>query len=340
MSKLESQFEEFLHNIEPDKKAIKYAVKAHEPLRDHLSQDQKFAEFFIDSFLYGSYRRHTAVGDIKDVDIVILTNFTEKEKPNDVLKKLKSAIARYYKDPENPEYQRRSIRVNDPLPDSDTDMTLDVIPAILITDEDSPLKVPDREAGEWVWSHPKEHIKHTSKLNDDDFSEGRFVPLVKIVKWWWKYQCEENQPNVKRPKPKGFWLECLTAENFNQTKESYADHFVALLQNVHEKYKNEENVPELNDPGLENEVVKTSMSKEEFAKFMEILKNGLDLATNALNTSDDAESSEKWQQVFGQKFPVVKKTNEPNGVKKEGPTIITNPPKQHYNVYSPINRRR
>jgi len=230
MSKLESQFNDFLSNIEPDAKAVKYAKKAHEPLRDYLSEDEEFREYFIDSFLYGSYRRHTAVGDIKDVDIVILTNFSEKDKPNDVLKKLKSALARYYKDPENPEYQRRSIRVNDPLPVSDTEMTLDIIPAIIVTDDESPLKVPDREAGKWVWTNPKGHIKHTSDLNEDEVSGGRFVPLVKIFKWWWKYQCEENQPDVERPKPKGFWLECLAAENFDKTKETYAEHFVALLK--------------------------------------------------------------------------------------------------------------
>jgi hypothetical protein len=332
MSNLESQFKEFLHNIEPDEKAVKYAQKAHEPLREYLSSDKEFAGFFIDSFLYGSYRRQTAVGDIKDVDIVILTNFSEEDKPNNALQKLKSALARYYEDPENPEYQRRSIRVNDPLPGTDTEMTLDVIPAILMTDDESPLKVPDREVGEWIWSHPKGHMKHTSDLNKDNFSEGRFVPLVKIVRWWWKHQCEVNQPEVERPKPKGFWLECLTAENFDTTKHDYADHFIALLQNVYSKYKDEKSVPELDDPGLINEKIKSSMTNEEFAKFIKILKTSLELATNAANTVDDAESSEKWQEVLGPKFPIIKKTTETNDMKKNGPTIITHPPKQHYNA--------
>lgn len=333
MSKLESKFGEFLENIQPSKKAVKYAQEAHEPLRKHLAEDKEFAEYFVSSFLYGSYKRYTAVGEIKDVDIVILTNFNEDKKPNDVLKKLKSALVRYYDDPENPEYQRRSIRVNDPLPDEpDTKMTLDVIPAILVSDEDSPLKVPDREVGQWIWSHPKGHIKHTSNINKDDVSKGQFVPLVKIMKWWWKYQCEVKQPKVERPKPKGFWLECLTAENFDRTKKDYANHFVVLLQNVYDKYKDAADVPELNDPGLKNEIIKTGMTKREFAKFMEILKSSLDLAIDALNTEDDVESSEKWQEVFGPKFAIVKKTTETNDVKKDGPTIIIHPPKQHYNA--------
>ncbi len=322
MSKLESKFDEFLHNIEPDEKAVKYAIKAHEPLRKYLSsQDEDFAKYFVDSFLYGSYRRHTAVGDIKDVDIVILTNFTEDEEPNGVLKKLKSALARYYKDPKNPEYQRRSIRVDDPLPDLDTEMTLDVIPAISVTDNDSPLKVPDREVSEWIWSHPKGHIIHSNDLNSDTFSDGRFVPLVKMAKWWWKFQCEVHQPDVERPKPKGFWLECLTAENFDRTKDCYADHFIALMQNVYAKYGDKENVPELKDPGLKNESIKTSMTKKEFAKFMEILKNSLEITNDAANTEDDAKSSEKWREVFGPKFPLVRKPSG-SSPKKDTPEIV------------------
>ena len=317
MSKLESKFDDFLHEIEPDKKAIKYANKAHEPLRKYLSnEDEEFSEFFVDSFLYGSYRRHTAVDNIKDVDIVILTNFSEKENPNEVLKKLKSALARYYDDPENPEYQRRSIRVNDPLPGSDTKMTLDVIPAILVDDEDSPLKVPDRRAGNWIWTHPKRHIKYSSELNEENYSDGKFVPLVKIVKWWWKYHCTKNQPNVKHPNPKGFWLECLTAENFDKTKDNYADHFVALLQNVYTKYKDIKDVPALKDPGLENEQIKTSMTKTEFSKFIEILKKSLDLANKAINLEDDAESSDEWRKIFGPKFPWIRKSSDISSVKK------------------------
>jgi hypothetical protein len=318
MSTIESQFKEFLSNINPDEDAVKYAQKAHEPLRDHLSKDKEFGSYFVGSFLYGSYKRYTAVGDIKDVDIVILTNFSEKEKPNDALKKLKSAIARYYKDPENQEYQRRSIRVNTPLPDNPSvKMTLDVIPAILPTDDESPLKVPDREVGKWIWSHPKGHIKHTSDLNKENVSDGRFVPLVKIMKWWWKYQCKIIQPDVERPKPKGFWVECLTGENFDRTQHDFADHFIGVLQNVLSKYQGKKDVPMLNDPGLSNEKIKSSMTISEFDLFMMCVSDSLSLARKARDISDDAKSSQEWQKIFGPKFPLSenRKENSPIVIK-------------------------
>lgn len=330
MAKLESKFDQFLSAIEPSKKAVNYAVKAHEPLREKLSEDEKFSDRFVDSFLYGSYKRHTAVGDIKDVDIVIITNYNETDKPNDVLKDLKSALARCYEDPENQEYQRRSIRINDPLPDDDTEMTLDVIPAILVTDGDSSLKVPDREVGKWVDTHPKGHIKHSTTLNKDDYSNGRFVPLVKIVKWWWKYQCLEKQPKVKRPKPKGFWLECLVSENFDKSRDNYAEHFVAFLQNVYDKFKDVEDVPELDDPGINGKKIITGMSKSEFSKFMDILKESLELSKKALSLEDEADSSEEWRKVFGQKFPLIRKSSS-SSLKKDTSFSVT-PPKPWLNI--------
>src|ERR1044071_980421 len=112
MTKLNALFDKFLQNIEPDEKMVNHAHNAHDPVRDFLENDEAFGQYVEDTFLYGSYKRNTAVGDIKDVDIVVLTNFdTESEEftPQKVLRKLKSALARHYGDQDNQEYQRRSI---------------------------------------------------------------------------------------------------------------------------------------------------------------------------------------------------------------------------------------
>lgn len=149
MAKLDELFKTFLGNIEPDKDAVKYASEAHTFVREALEGDDIFGDYFEDAFLYGSYKRHTAVGTIKDVDIVVLTNFDledENNTPHRVLRKLKAALSRCYDDPENPEYQRRSIRIDEPLPDKeDVEMTLDIIPAVVVTNDKERLKVPDRE---------------------------------------------------------------------------------------------------------------------------------------------------------------------------------------------------
>lgn len=308
MTKLNSLFDRFLSNIEPDKDAVDYAQEAHKPVRDFLENDEKFGEYVENTFLYGSYRRHTAVGDIKDVDIVVLTNFdpeSDEHTPQKVLRKLKAALARHYEDPENPEYQRRSIRINDPLPERpDVSMTLDIIPAVAPNGDDSPLLVPDREVKAWVQSHPKGHIKATSDLNRQEYSGGKFVPLVKMMKWWWKYQCQVRQPDVERPKPKGFWIECLTAEMFDHTQSAWADHFVAVLANIVEAYGDASEPPELNDPGMSGQTIKTNMTAKEFGVFMSAAKECLDRAVVACDQKDDTESSAIWREIFGDEFPL------------------------------------
>lgn len=306
MSKLNSTFDEFLSAIEPGDKAVKYAIKAHEPVREFLQSDESsFKEYVVDTFLYGSYRRHTAVGDIKDVDIVVLTNFDisdDENPPNNVLKKLKASLSKFYKDPENPEYQRRSIRINDPLPDEVTDMTLDIIPAVPVDKNDGVLWVPDKEVKSWVYSHPNGHIENTTQLNSEECSQGKFVPLVKIIKWWWKYQCSVLIPKTERPKPKGFWVECLVAENFDPNQRYWADHFITVLQNISSKYSNLQSVPELKDPGLQDETIKTSMTLDEFKFFINTVEDSLDLAKKANTEGSEAESQRLWQQIFGEKF--------------------------------------
>jgi tRNA nucleotidyltransferase (CCA-adding enzyme) len=103
VAKLNEQFNAFLSNINPKKCAVGYAQEAHKPIRECLEAQDDFKEFVEKTFLYGSYKRRTAVGDIKDVDIVVLTNFDladEENTPKSVLRRLKAALGRCYNDPE------------------------------------------------------------------------------------------------------------------------------------------------------------------------------------------------------------------------------------------------
>ena len=74
MSNIESYFEKLILNINPDDGAIKNASKAHNDLRYHLSESADYKDFYESSFLYGSYRRSTAIYNIDDVDICILVD--------------------------------------------------------------------------------------------------------------------------------------------------------------------------------------------------------------------------------------------------------------------------
>ena len=300
MYTLNNLFDTFLEEIEPDKKARKYAQKAHKKLRSHLEQQDDFKDYVESIFLYGSYKRHTSINTIKDVDIVIETNFDislEENNPKAVLRKLKAALVRLYKDADNPEYQRRSIKVKDPLPEhEESELTLDVIPAVRFG---TILKVPDRELEEWINTNPEGHITYISSLNKD--SDKRLVPLIKAMKHWWEL-------HGKGSKPKGFWLECLVAESFDLTKGSYAEHILSVLQNISDKfsdYKAYQTVPSLNDPGIVGETLKTSMTIHEFKFFMECVNKSLEKAISASESDNEQDASLLWNEILGDEFPII-----------------------------------
>lgn len=319
MQKMSSHFEELRKAIEPNTDRKKEAQAADNPVREHLETHECFADRHVTTFLYGSYKRSTAVGDIKDVDIVVVTNYTRDDDPVTVLDELRDALAELYNEPDLAD-QRRSIRIDRPLPDvPDSELTLDVIPAIYQDKDDpeGPLWVPDRDKGEWIPSHPKSHIERASELNAQSHQERAFVRLTKMMKWWWKYQFEQRKPGVQghKRKPKGFWIEVMSGEYADLSKESYPEMIVALLENAFDSFqafRSTRVVPELPDPGLRDYAdrkyrsIKTSMDEDEFGFFLDVLEESLGWARNALNATTEYEASLFWRKFFGEDtFPEV-----------------------------------
>src|SRR5262245_4333240 len=239
MTDLSKYFDKLREAVEPATERKKEAQKADDPVRDHLQTHRSFASRHVSTFLYGSYKRNTAEGDIKDVDIVVVTSYTTSQSPIVVLNTLKDSLAKLY-DGTDLADQRRSIRVDRPLPNVPASkLTLDVIPAIYQGRPDGPLWVPDRDKRIWIPSHPKGHIEYSSALNARSYQERSFVPLVKMMKWWWKYQFGIRRPGVEahNRKPKGFWVEVMTGEYTDLSKESYPEMIVSLLENVFRAFR-------------------------------------------------------------------------------------------------------
>lgn len=301
MATVESYFEKFVSNLNPDDDAKNNAKVAHNALRDHLFESELYGEYYSDSFLYGSYKRHTAIHDIDDVDVCILVDIdhtSEDGKPMKVLKKLKKAISGYYTDvewydDENTAYNRRSILVKDALPNNpNSQLSLDVIPAIQDPDSDF-LLVPDKELWEWVQTNPKWHIDFSQKMNDD--SDQEFIKIVKIFKHLKKY-------HIKNKHPKGFWIETLVWVCYKQG-DSMAESFYKTLLNILDTYKYKTtSIPDLRDFWMEWETIKTSMELDHFLKFMELLSTIKDEVNDAINSDDQEYSVAIWRHLFGESF--------------------------------------
>lgn len=308
--KLNSYFDDLKSALEPDAKYKEHAQKADDPVRDHLRYHSSFAERHVNTFLYGSYARNTAIGNIKDVDLVVVCNCSIYSSPLALLNDLRESLAALYGNA-NLGDQRRSIRVDEPLPDiPDSKLTLDVIPAIYQNGDDGPLWVPDREKREWTASHPRGHMAYTTGLNAAS-NQGRFVPLAKMMKWWWTHQFELKQPWVEsfKRKPKVFWVETMTGQFVDLSKDSYPELIVSVFENAFnnfKKFRADNRIPNLEDPGLTGKYIKTSITEDEFAFFLNTLEESLAVAQDAANATSENRAAELWNMIFGNTAEIPK----------------------------------
>jgi len=92
-------------------------------------------------------------------------------------------------------------------------------------------------------------------------------------------------------------------ECFDPHQKTFADHFVTVLANAVTRYANPSQVPQLKDPAIVGERIKTNMSLDEFKLFLHTMEESLKLASQALAEEDIAESAKTWGNILGPKFP-------------------------------------
>ena len=180
-----------------------------------------------------------------------------------------------------------------------------------------PLRIPDREANIWEWTHPLEQISWT---RDKSARTNRhFVSVVKAIKWW-------RLENHEEPKhPKGFPLERLIGECCPDGIESVAEGVVKTLEKIVSAYELLVQVgdkPRLPDYGVPTHDVFKRISADDFRKFYEQVNDGAVLARRAFDAEDRTKSGNLWREMFGSKFP---KPPENGGSKKAGYTPPTGP---------------
>lgn len=309
---LSSYFTEFLAEIEPSKSYKDDQQAGHKTLRKRLAEDDDFGKIHVNTFLQGSYKRHTAIHPGKDVDIVVVTSLDpDSTEASAATQTLKTCLEKYY--PGKVKAQNRSLNVELSY------VTMDVVIAAsrdlrsqnafanlrgfesleaAASWKAQPLQIPDRELQKWVDTHPKKQLEWTTDLNNA--SDGYFVPLVKMFKWWRKEAY--SSPTY----PKGYVLERLVGEVFDQSTRDDAEGFVQLLRNLvstYDVYATLNVVPNLPDAGVPSHNVLARVSASDFKTFMGKVKSALSTAEEALASTDKAESAELWRKLFGSKFP-------------------------------------
>lgn len=296
----QARFNEFLQDIEPSPTTKSNASSAHTELRDFLNDDEDFRRYHEKTFLSGSYKRDTAIRprtkngetDRPDVDIIVLTNHTLQDDPKEVVDLLFKTLKKKYSTIRR---QTRSVGIEASKAD------MDVVP--IICPADDTYYIPDRKQEKWLETNPPKHTEWTIKTNSK--TDGRFKPLVKMMKWWRR----ENQTVSK--KPKGFVIECITAECMDYEETYYGELFVKMLERIVEKFRINAvlgTVPHIEDPGVPGHSVTAGMTAPAFKGFYNKVKEHAALGREALGKTDPEEATELWQRIFGKRFPGTKTT--------------------------------
>jgi len=292
INQLESYFEKFASNIEPSENMRSEAITGHSTLRQRLEKDEDLQGVLVNTLLIGSYRRQTAVKPVKDVDILVVLDLdtsSDENSPSKVLNRLKRVLDKYYE--AKTANQRRSIRIDLSY------VTMDVVPVVAPNGTETPVLIPDRALSDWMWTNPLGHVGLTSERNET--SGGRYVPLVKMLKWWRRY----HAAGAERPKPKGFTLECLVGMHLDMNAPSFAEGFVSVLEGIKRSYPTLEHLEYLPDPALPGGVVPTGLSQADYDEFMKLVEESLGFAREAINADSPDTKAEHWRKVFGPEFP-------------------------------------
>ncbi len=195
--------------LAPTRTQLADASRSQQHLRELLDSGQMRSRI-LDTFLIGSYSRHTALRPLDDVDIVFVINpaawqdgferFIGKlPGPERVLKSFARAIGYRY-DGSGVHLQNRSVGLKL------YHLDIDAVPAVRHPSRADWLRVPDRSAGTWIDSGALVHASAATTLNKH--TDGRFVPLVRLLKAW-----NAAQPSTVRLR--GFAVEALATRLFH-----------------------------------------------------------------------------------------------------------------------------
>lgn len=297
------RFEALLALIEPNDERMALAARLPELVREAVTQSSNLRTTVPHTLLVGSYRRHTAVGEIKDVDIaVIVAKDYADSAPKLVLDDLAAALegARRRKRLRNIERhdQRRSVRCE--LPDDN--FLIDLVPVIAVTsDPRGDLWIPDRDQRRWVPTRSIGYLEVFSQLNAT--SGHKLVRLVKVLKHW------KNHQGIDRFQAKSFWIEALIVELVRDGKITFdggwpeiAERaFRALYQRCLPVKNAGKGTPVVADPMILGANVAHNWKREGFETFFAKLDASRKATASAL-AADEAAAVAKWRKVFGKDF--------------------------------------
>ncbi len=285
---LQKDFESFLSDIEPSSSIVQLTSAAQNNLRTYLDGHKEYADVCENTFLSGSYAKHTAIrpakdDDNRDVDIVVETSHDTSSNSADVIIELRDALldsSRY----SSAHLQTHSVGINL------SKLDIDVVP---LASDGTNWFIGNVDDGSWSKTDPKGHLEWSTQTNEEH--NGAYKPTVKILKWWRRGNCP-----IGERWPKGITLEKIIADCFPEDVSRYEDILIGVFQNIVEEYETDVAmglVPQIEDPKIPENDLASSYSLSDFQGFIE----GIESALEILN--EEGSTNATWRKILGDRFP-------------------------------------
>ncbi len=286
-----AHFRGLLHRIEPTDDHVSTAKIAHERLRDQLQDDATMGEAHEETYLSGSYARHTAIKDINDVDVICVLDIDHtKTEPGAVLAWLVQSLREYY---QKVELQGRSVGIT-----TKNGFCLDLVPGNPQQATKGPLWIPDRDARIWVPTHPKGQIEFASQRNKS--TDGFYVQTVKILKHW------RDRLATESARPRSYVLEAIVGHVMPAAPPvSHAAAVAGVFDGIlayFGAWAGKGRVPSILDPAYATVSVSKRWTPREFDAFMAQVRSAATTAREARSETDLNRGVALWRRLFGPEF--------------------------------------
>lgn len=214
MRTVQRAFEEFLQELELTDAEREDASGQHTRLREALQQRMAVA----DNFLSGSYRRHTAIRPLNDIDVFLVLKENEDHDrdstPDAVLTKIQDTLEEIWPG-KTATVQSRSVNIEF----SGTGIAYDVVPAF--ADGDGVYLIPDRDVGGWIQTNPKIHAERSTAANE--LAGKKLKPLLKALK---HANCHHDG------ECRSFHLEVLSWSALTAAPDTYLAGFITMIEGI------------------------------------------------------------------------------------------------------------
>ena len=139
-------FNNFLSEIEPSSTTVAYISSLQSTLRDYLKNHDTYKKIHVDTFLSGSYAKHTSIrptskGKKRDVDIIVVTSYEMTDDSKKVISELKDVLI------QNANYNSATIQSHS-VGIEMGGLSIDVVPVISDQDDEEVYYIGDSNTGQ------------------------------------------------------------------------------------------------------------------------------------------------------------------------------------------------